>query len=296
MNPRRFCLSLAGYVLCVESSDVAMSASGAVTKFVCDPSSKPDLLIDLEIGNPEPPPAPVTFDSGGLWTLHRSVSGEHHIALASEAFEASPYAVLSLSKEFDRGRLVVHESAAKDESLYPLDYPLDEVLLGMLLAKHDGLEFHCAGIVDERGNGHLFIAQSETGKTTTANLWLEHSPGCRVLSDDRVVVRTAADGRPWMYGTPWHGDAMLSDAAAAPLASLILLRQSKTNESRDLGAAEATARLLTCIFPPFYDAGLLDRTTAELVDLVSRVERVIDFGFTPDVSAVEFMRAQLRLD
>lgn len=294
MPPRRFCISLAGYVLCVDSTSIAMEATGAVAKFVCNPSSTPDLLIDLRIGHPEAPSSPASFESGGLWSLHQKSATEQCIALASEAFVASPYAVLTLSKDLERGQLVIDESAVRGDSIYPLDYPLDEVLLGMLLARHDGIEFHCAGIVDERGDGHLFIAQSETGKTTMANLWLEYAPGCRVLSDDRIVVRMDEGGKPAMYGTPWHGDAMLSDAGAAPLSSLVLLRQSKRNEVRELGRAEAVARLLTCTFPPFYDASLLDRTTAEMVRLTGSVERVIEFGFVPERSAVEFIREQFQ--
>ena len=71
-----------------------------------------------------------------------------------------------------------------------------------------GIELHACGIVDEAGQGHLFVGQSGRGQ-------VHHRPvcGCKqrpglVLSDDRIVVRLRPV-RPRMFGTPWHGEAAL---------------------------------------------------------------------------------------
>ena len=60
--------------------------------------------------------------------------------------------------------------------IYPLHYPLDELLMVHLLARGRGVEIHGSGIVDADGYGTLFAGQSGAGKTTMSRLWLSE-PG-----------------------------------------------------------------------------------------------------------------------
>ena len=89
------------------------------------------------------------------------------------------------------------------------------------LSRGEGVEVHAVGISDEQGRGHLFLGHSGAGKSTTARLWIDR-PGVRILSDDRIILRVR-EGRIWMYGTPWHGDAGIASPDCAPLDEIYLL-------------------------------------------------------------------------
>jgi hypothetical protein len=172
-------------------------------------------------------------------------------------------------------------------AVYPLEYPLDEVLMIHRLACGVGLEVHAVGIVDEDGRGHLFLGHSGAGKSTTARLWLSR-PGVRILSDDRIVLRFR-DGELWMYGTPWHGDAGIASAQSALVTNIYFLEQFARNEIVEMAAGVAGAELFARSFVPRHAAeglefalGFIERVTREIPCRV--------FRFVPEQSAVEAIR------
>ena len=148
-----------------------------------------------------------------------------------------------------------------DESkpIYPLEYPLDELLMIHRLACGEGVEMHAVGIVDEAGLGHLFLGHSGAGKSTTARLWKSES-NAQILSDDRIILRVR-DGRIWMYGTPWHGDAGIASPESAPLSRLYLLEHS--NHTR-AGRFTAGTRRCRAFHPQFRAASLAHRPAIHL--------------------------------
>ena len=124
----------------------------------------------------------------------------------------------SFSDDFTEGEVAVRRDIfAGRLPLYPLQYPLDELLMVHLLARGRGVAIHGSGVVDADGRGTLFAGQSGAGKTTMARLWLSE-PGVKILSDERVVLRQEGDD-VWMYGTPWHGDGRIANQGRAPTRS-----------------------------------------------------------------------------
>ena len=97
--------------------------------------------------------------------------------------------------------MYLNRDCIDDAAAYPLEYPLDELLIINLLAQGRGVEVHAAGVIDPEGCGHLFLGQSGGGKTTISRLW-QGVERAEILSDeDRIILRKEA-GRIWMYGTP----------------------------------------------------------------------------------------------
>jgi hypothetical protein len=168
----------------------------------------------------------------------------------------------------------------------PLEYPLDELLFIHFLALGRGAEIHSCGVIDSLGRGHLFVGQSEAGKTTMARLWEDES-GVTVLSDDRIILRKV-DGRLWMYGTPWHGDAVLASPARAPLTRVYFLKRGRENELVPLGMAESAGNLISCSFLPFYDPEALSFTLAFFEEVVKTVP-CYELRSLPDKRVVEFI-------
>jgi hypothetical protein len=224
------------------------------------------------------------FHSGGLWSLFAEPSG-YRFSFLSPLLGMTPYKEAWLDSEFRSGRVLLSRRFFDTERpVYPLEYPLDELLMIHRLSRGEGVEVHAVGISDENGRGHLFLGHSGAGKSTTARLWLDR-PGVRILSDDRIILR-ARDGQIWMYGTPWHGDAGIASPDSAPLTGIYLLEHGTSNEQFPLSPGRAAAELFTRTFVTHH-SGEGIRFTLEFLDRVTRAVPCSIFKFVPDESAVE---------
>jgi hypothetical protein len=288
LDAGRVSVSIAGICCSTVSIDpeLMIEAAGATRRFLVE-TTEAEINIEAAWGNlNEAVEGELIFDSGALWQLYRR-HASYVFRFVTPHFGAIPYKVASFNQDFTKGNVTLHRpyfDAARP--LYPLDYPLDELLMLHLLARGRGAELHSCGIVDE-GRGFLFLGQSGAGKTTTARLW-EQSAGVAILSDDRIILR-AFEGRIQMYGTPWHGEGELASAESAPLAAIFFLRHGERNELQSLGRTESSARLFSCGFPTFHDAAGLDFTLAFFDEVTHRVP-CYELSFVPDESAVDFVR------
>jgi len=113
-------------------------------------------------------------------------------------------------------------------------------------------------------------------------------PSVHLLSDDRIILRKH-DGKFWMYGTPWHGDAGVASPERAQLSAVFLLEQAPANDVTPLAPAKAAAELFARAFVPHYlqsgiqfSLGFLDQLTRSVPCSILR--------FTPTPGAVEAVR------
>jgi hypothetical protein len=230
---------------------------------------------------------PVTrpaFESGGLWTAFREDNGTSFYFQTSYLGEL-PYKRAWFNRDFSRGHVMLLKRYFDPElPVYPLEYPLDELLMIHRLAQGEGAEIHACGLVTVDGAGRLFVGHSGAGKSTTSRLWLRQ-PGSCVLSDDRIILRLQ-NGRPVMYGTPWHGDAGLAAQACAPVNQILLLEHGDRNEFLPMDPVRATAELFARTFVPYHSSSGLAHTLDFLEKITARVPVAV-FRFVPDGSAVE---------
>lgn len=224
------------------------------------------------------------FDSGGLWSVFGEKSG-YRFFFSSSALGAGPYKSAWFNAEFTKGEVSLFRPYFDaEQAIYPLEYPLDELLMIHRLARGEGVEIHGLGVRDEAGRGHLFVGHSGAGKSTLARLWLRE-PSALVLSDDRIILRER-EGRLWMYGTPWHGDAGIASPEAAPLCGAYLIEHGTRPELNPIAKGRAVAELLARSFVPHYSAEAMDFTLGFLAR-VTRETPCFTFRFFPDQTAVE---------
>lgn len=230
------------------------------------------------------PASALLFHSGGLWSLYAETSG-YRFTFLSALLGMTPYKEAWFDPEFRSGRVLLSRRYFDAGSaVYPLEYPLDELLMIHRLSRGEGVEVHAVGVSDETGRGHLFLGHSGAGKSTTARLWLQR-PGVRILSDDRIILRQR-DGAIWMYGTPWHGDAGIASPGFVPLSAVYLLEHAARNQRLPLSPGTAAAELFARTFVTHH----CHEGVAFTLDFLDRVARRIPcsvFRFVPDESAVE---------
>ena len=290
LSPQRFFVRIADLTIALVGDDpeLKLHVEGPTKKFLVE-DAEPHVRVraawgDLcrENGDEK------IFDSGGLWQLYHR-EGAYCFRFTSSAVGPLPYKVAWFNPGFTSGEVCLNRSYLDShQPVYPLEYPLDELLILNLLAKGRGVEVHACGLVDSQGNGHLFLGQSGAGKTTMARLW-QNVAGARILSDDRIILRRLGN-RVWMYGTPWHGEAELAHPGRAPLTRIYFLRHGEKNELVPQREAEAAARLFACSFPHFYSPEALDFTLG-FFEEVARAVPCYELSFLPDEWVVAFLQS-----
>jgi len=114
-----------------------------------------------------------------------------------------------------------------------------------------------ASTVMYRGKSVLFLGESGTGKSTHAQLWLNHIPYTELLNDDCPFLRVEADGNIQVYGSPWSGKTPCYKNMHTPVAAFVRLSQAPYNRIRRLTGIEAIAALLpSCPLTFAYDKQL----------------------------------------
>lgn len=237
---------------------------------------------DLEL-----PSAVPSFSSGGLWSAYVSAMGTKFY-FTSPAAGVRPYKAAWFDPSFERGHVVLNRSSWSAKApVCPLEYPIDELVMMHRLALGEGVELHAVGLADDDGSGYLFLGHSGAGKSSTARLWASQ-PGVHLLSDNRIIVRRHSGGF-WMYGTPWHGDAVIASPSRAPLSAIFLLEPAPQNEISPLSSPKAAAELFVrCFVPHYLKSGI--QFTLSFLDQVTRSVPCSVFRFAPISSAVEAIR------
>jgi hypothetical protein len=284
-------LSVGDITLRVVSEDrhLGSTPGGSLALFSADHGQAD---VEMRAGWTDIAPAPsgrVLFDSGGAWQLLQS-NGGFLFAFRSATGGHTPYKIARFNETFTSGDVQLYRRHFEEHPsaiAHPLQYPLDELLMIHVLAQGKGVEVHGCGLLDANGRAYLFAGQSGAGKSTMARLWADR-PGTRLLSDERIVLRTDGD-RIVAYGTPWQGDAHFASPASGELAVLFFLQHAGRHAVAPAVASRAAARLFSCSFLPFHSADAVERTMAAVAQ-VARRTRCYDLSFAPDRSLVDFVR------
>ncbi len=283
------CLRIGDITLALSSIDPCLKIrlEGDLDLFSV-PSADADLAINAAWGAlSSESPGDKIFDSGGAWQVYRRQDAFQFTCRAAQ-FGSTPYKVARVTGDFRSAEIVLHRPFfAPEESVYPLQYPLDEVLVLNLLARGRGVEMHACGVVDSSGVGFLFPGMSGSGKTTMARLWSKEK-GALILSDDRIILRQ--DRRKmWLYGTPWHGEEKLSSPSRALLKAVFFLRHGPVNNLRARAGAQAAAELFARSFPVFYSPEGL-QYSLEFFDKLTATVPCYELDVLPDQHVIDFIR------
>lgn len=225
------------------------------------------------------------FDSGSNWALYKN-RGKY--VLQDDSMESGllPETIIILEPKLKFGKIYSEKNLFDLNFLPdPLGYPLNQILMIMLLSLGKGVLLHACGIDDE-GYGCLFLGKSTHGKSTIAKLWSEN--GATILNDDRIIVREK-NGEFWMYGTPWHGDFREVSSNGMPIRKVFFLKHGKENSIVPKMGAEAVSMLLTRAFPPLWDQNGMDYTLGLLDRMASKLP-CYELNFLPDKRIIDFVR------
>ncbi len=231
----------------------------------------------------EPPSLPY-FDGGVRWRLH---AVDHRWLLWVGNRGQPPYLAGEFSSDYHSGKIYTSDSLDEPgKFVFPLAYPMGELLLTNLLGTGYGIMLHSCALIDQE-DGIVFAGVSGAGKSTTAHLWNE-LPGVQILNDDHSIIRKM-DDHYRVFGTPWHGRGGFTLAQDAPLKRIFILKHAAENQASRLPPAQASAQLLVRTFAPLWSAPAMAYTLQFLDELCQTIP-CYELGFVPDRSAVEYIR------
>jgi hypothetical protein len=274
-------ISIAGIVISLESEQVNLGVHDNDPRQHFLTRAPSEVTLRVHYG-----PAPryhteeKVFDTLATWSLFRIDGGW---------VLKSPFKILILELDFKAGNIYYINSRqqAKNNTDFPLNYPLDELLMINLLSQGRGILTHSCGI-DNNGKGMLFVGESGAGKSTLSNLWKDKKDAA-VLSDDRIIIRKI-DGRFWMYGTPWHGDAKACSPERAPLEKIFFLRHARENSVSKISEIDAVSKLIVCSFPTFWDKKGMEFTLGFIDELIREVP-CYELEFVPDERVLDLVKS-----
>ena len=280
----RISYTIGGISFAVSSSSVRLALEPDLHEFATS-SNRCDLeMAACWADHLEVPSCTPCFDSGGLW---KSYKNDHGLSFYFQTAHlgTAPYKKAEFNRAFTKGRISLLKGYFDPEMpIYPLEYPLDELLMIHRLSLGFGAEVHACGVLTNDGKGRLFVGHSGAGKSTTSRLWLDHA-GTRILSDDRIILRRQS-GQIHMYGTPWHGDAGLAAQAHGAVDEIFLLEHGSKNEIVPMEKSRAAAELFARTFVPHHSAAGLGNTLRFVEEIACTVPTYL-FRFLPNSTAVE---------
>ncbi|OPL17756.1 MAG: hypothetical protein AVO35_08835 [Candidatus Aegiribacteria sp. MLS_C] len=237
-----------------------------------------------------PPSSRKVFDSNTVWSLWEG-GGGIHMLLRSPVMGGTPYRLASFDEGLTTGDVWTIAGRGGHSLLEgerdPLEFPLSEVLMVLLLSRGLGLMVHACGL-ESGGRGLLFPGNSTHGKSTMASLWRDRA---RILNDDRIILRER-EGAIAMYGTPWHGDMSDVSAEGVPLTAVSFLFHGRKNVLAPVSGARAVSMLLRRSFLPVWSREGMEFS----LRFCEETEERVAFGelrFVPDKGVVDFLECRI---
>lgn len=239
-------------------------------------SGNPEAVLRVHYGSlPRPKLKEQVFDTKSTWKMFRN-NGEYVLRAFSR--------LAILKNDFTSGKIYIKSQDAK--RIFPLQYPLGELIFINLLAKGRGILMHACGMKNG-GKAWLFAGHSGAGKSTLANIW-KNEKEVKILNDDRIIIREKQN-QFWMHGTPWHGDVKAYTAEKAPIEKIFFLKQAKKNSLKKIAPNEIVSRLVACSFLTFWDKEGMEFTLKFCEEIANKVA-CYEFGFLPNDSVLKFIR------
>ena len=148
-----------------------------------------------------------------------------------------------------------------------------------------------ASVIENNGEGFLFLGKSGTGKSTHSRLWINHVLGSKLLNDDNPVVRII-DGKAKVFGTPWSGKTPCYRDEEALIKGIVKLHQAKENKIKKLPLLQAYAVVLPASSSLRWEEDIasgIHRTVEKLAEMVGCYQ----LGCLPDKAAAELCAAEI---
>jgi hypothetical protein len=291
---KKISINIAGYNIRFESADNGpdLLPAGKFLNYKGDEAAKADLLITIHSGNYSMPEgtemifrAPYFEENEGIpvkkndrfWSILRC-RDEYFIEILYPFSPVMKKSILLFSPAAEKWELWTENGG---ESLDPMEYPADGLILYYLTVRKGDIMLHASGI-SYSGKGYIFSGISGTGKSTMAKLWSES--GAKVIHDDRLILRNES-GRYIMHNTPvYDNDTPLS----SPVDEIFLIGHGQKNEIVPLSGASCVAMFIANCIQHNWSREIVSGLLESALMLCNKIP-VTRLFFKPDRNIIDFI-------
>lgn len=115
-----------------------------------------------------------------------------------------------------------------------------------------------ASLIRHEHKAYAFTAKSGTGKSTQANLWLQHVPNCDLMNDDNPIIRLI-DQKLYAFGSPWSGKTPCYRNIRAELGAIIQICRAQENFITQLSPIQSFIMLMGACSSMKWDVDIYER-------------------------------------
>lgn len=166
-----------------------------------------------------------------------------------------------------------------DNDVYPLEYPLDGLILYYLTVINKDIMIHASG-VSKNGGGFLFTGVSGRGKSTLGKIWSAY--GSQVIHDDRLILRKMKDGYR-MYNTPVYASDFPQDSV---LNKVFVIEHGTSNITKRIKEAAAVSQIMANCIQHSWNAQIIRQLLESVSDMCSTLPAYKLF-FRPDEAVID---------
>ena len=169
----------------------------------------------------------------------------------------------------------------------------DNVILTCMQAVHrineaGGFLLH-ASWIRYKDQAILFTGPSGVGKSTQADLWVQHK-GAELINGDRAAIFPTPGGAE-VRGIPYCGSSGVNKNETMPLAAVVCLSQASENSISRLSGLQAFRQLWEGCSVNLWNQSDISKSTQAVVDTVSTVP-VFRLACTPDERGVQTLEKE----
>ena len=180
---------------------------------------------------------------------------------------------------------IMSEDAGEEQGLPP--FYLETLAIYRKIAdkmpEYNGFLMHGV-LMSAEECGILLTAESGTGKSTHAALWMRLlGDVCEIINGDKPLIRII-DGVTYAYGTPWCGKEGIHKNKRVVLTDICFLERGKENSVCDVDKREIMQNLLPSIHIPQNDGVL---AVLDAIDAMARLVNFRRIQCNMDISAAE---------
>lgn len=283
--PQEQMLAIAGLTLQLRAvtSDVRLASHPSFSAFLCPAARHADFTVDVHRGT-----YTATTSLPPVFTAENIPGFPHAGAIVWQIFQYGDDYLLETTSEgvdyqllfrLDTRHWTLYVDDGKQGSIRAFVYPLDGLLVYLMLNQSGGVLLHASG-VNYHGHGLVFAGFSGRGKSTIARLFKDE--GATVINDDRLALRQI-DGSWQCFNTPmFYAD----QPRQGTLSQIFLLEHGQENYIEPLQGTGALTSLMAFCIQHHYHRKLVHGLLNELQALTKAIE-VARLVFRPDCSVVQ---------
>lgn len=211
------------------------------------------------------------------------VRGKEHSYFILKHKNGMIKALYGYDQEFKHTTIELCEALLEDAA--EMEYVLMSMIFMEIALKNGFMSLH-ASAIGYKNEAILFVAPSQTGKSTHTNYWNRLYPEVFWINDDKPLIKK--DGAfLYVFGTPFSGRHKKNQNTQLKLRSIVFLEQGKENKVLLMKKDEISTEIIRNIHRPADDFGW--NQLIQIINTIQEDIQLIRYTATHSIEAAKIL-------